>query len=152
MDTLEAEKARLAGEVGGLRTVQAELEEIQKNVDSLKREVDGAKATEQLATEHAIKANETADNLRKEVDTERESCAALKAQVDVLSKRLEDAKFIGLAAAELYVGSREQFGGSMPPLPSEPLAFSIFSWLKSNFMKLPDFVGVLWILELWSPR
>ena len=75
------------------------------------------------------------------MDAERESIAALKAQVDVLSKRLEDAKFIGLAAAELYVGSREQFGGSMPPLPSEPSAFNIFSWLKANFMKLPNFVG-----------
>ena len=59
----------------------------------------------------------------------------------MLSKRLEDTKSIGLAAAELYVGSREQFGGSISPLPSEPSAFNIFSWLKANFMKLPDFVG-----------
>ena len=73
------------------------------------------------------------------MDAERESGAALKAQVDVLSKRLEDAKFIGLAAAELYVGSREQFGGSISPLPSEPSAFNIFSWMKANFLKLPNF-------------
>ena len=86
------------------------------------------------------------------MDAERESGVALKAQVDVLSKRLEDVKSIGLAVAELYVGALEQFGGSTPPLPSEPLAFSIFSWLKSNFMKLPDFVRVLWILELWPPQ
>ena len=79
------------------------------------------------ATERALKAIEIADNLRKEVDAERESGAALKAQVDMLSKRLEDAKSNGLAAAELYVGALEQFGGSMPPLPSEPLAFNIFS-------------------------
>ena len=48
------------------------------------------------------------------MDAERESGVALKAQVDVLSKRLEDAKSIGLAMAELYVGALEQFGGSMP--------------------------------------
>ena len=29
----------------------------------------------------------------------------------------------------------------MPPLPSKPSAFNIFSWLKANFMKLPDFIG-----------
>ena len=50
-------------------------------------------------------------------------------------------KSIGLAAAELYVGALEQFGGSILSLPSESLAFSIFSWLKANFMNLPDFVG-----------
>ena len=73
VDTLEAEKTWLVGEVGGLRTAQADLEELWKNVDSLNKEVDGAKATEQLATERALKAIETADNLCKEVDTERES-------------------------------------------------------------------------------
>ena len=91
------------------------------------------------------------NNLRREVDAERESGVALKAQVDVLSKRLEDAKCIGLVVAKLYVGALEQFGGSTPPLPSVPSAFSIFSWLKANFLKLPNFVGVLWILELWPP-
>ena len=62
------------------------------------------KAAEQLAAERALKAIETADNLRKEVDAERESSAALKAQVDMLTKRLEDAKAIQLATVELYVG------------------------------------------------
>ena len=136
VDTLQAEKTRLVGEVGGLRTVCAELEEFQKKVDLLNKEVDGTKAVERT-----LKAIELADSLRKEVDVERESGATLKVQVDMLSKRLEDAKSIGLVAAELYVGALEQFGGSTPSLPSEPLAFNIFSWLKANFMKLPDFVG-----------
>ena len=35
--------------------------------------MDGAKAAEQLAAERALKAIEASDNLRKEVDTERES-------------------------------------------------------------------------------
>ena len=67
----------------------------------LNREVDGIKTTEQLAAEHALKAIEAVDILHKEVDAERESSAALKAQVEMLSKRLEDAKSIGLVAAEL---------------------------------------------------
>ena len=29
----------------------------------------------------------------------------------------------------------------MSSLPSEPLAFNIFSWMKANFLKVPDFVG-----------
>ena len=47
--------------------------------------------------------------------------------MDVLSKCLEDAKVIGLATAELYVGALEQFGGSMSSLPFEPSAFNTFS-------------------------
>jgi len=107
----------------------------------LNKEVDGAKAAEQLAAECTLKAIEMADNLHKEVDAERESSAALKAQVDMLTKRLEDAKSIGLATAELYVGVLERFEGSTSSLPSEPLVFNIFSWMKANFLKLPDFVG-----------
>lgn len=98
------------------------------------------KATEQMASKRALKAMEIADNLRREVDMERESGIALKAQVGVLSKRLEDAKSLRLATVKLYAGTLEQFGGSTPPLPSESLAFSLLSWMKANFMKLPDFV------------
>ena len=42
--TLEAKKTRLVGEVGSLRTAHAELEELQKKVDLLNKEVEGAKA------------------------------------------------------------------------------------------------------------
>ena len=63
VETLEAEKTRLVGEVGGLRTVRAELEELHKKVDLLNKEVDGTKATEQLAAERALKAIEVADSL-----------------------------------------------------------------------------------------
>ena len=65
--------------------------------------MDGTKAAKQLAAERTLKAIETADNLRKEVDAKRESSDALKVQVDMLSKRLQDAKFIGLAVAELFM-------------------------------------------------
>ena len=68
MGILEVEKTRLAGEVGGLCTAQAELGELQKKVDLLNKEVDGAKAAEHLATERTLKAIETANNLRKQVD------------------------------------------------------------------------------------
>ena len=127
VEILETEKTRLVGEVGGLRTAQAELEELQKKVDLLNKEADGAKATEQLVAERSLKATETTNSLHKEVDAERESGAPLKAQVDMLSKRLEDAKSIGLATAEVYVGALEQFRGSTPPLPSKTLSFNIFS-------------------------
>jgi hypothetical protein len=73
----------------------------------LNKEADGAKVVEELAAERALKAIKMADNLHKEVDAERESSAALKTQVDILTKRLEDAKAVGLAIAELYVGALE---------------------------------------------
>jgi hypothetical protein len=41
----------------------------------------------------------------------------------------------------LYTQALGQFGGITSPLPSDPSAYSILAWLKSNFAKLPDFVG-----------
>ena len=67
-------------------------------------EVDGAKVVEHLATERALKAIETADNLCKQVDVERESSTALKVQVELLTKQLEDTNTVGVAIAKLYVG------------------------------------------------
>ena len=55
------------------------MENLRKEVESLNKEVEGAKAAEQLAIERALKAIEIADNLHKEVDAKRESSAALKA-------------------------------------------------------------------------
>ena len=72
LDTLEAEKTQLAGGVGGLSATRTDLENLRKEVESLNKEVEGVKAAEQLATERALKAIETADNLRKEVDAERQ--------------------------------------------------------------------------------
>ena len=79
IDKLEAEKARLIGDVGGPNATRADLENLHKEVESLNKQVEDAKATEQLASERSLKAVETADNHCKEVDTERESSAALKA-------------------------------------------------------------------------
>lgn len=59
----------------------------------------------------------------------------------MLTKCLEDAKAVGLAAAELYIGALGQFGGTTSSLPPDPSAFSILSWMRANFAKLPDFVG-----------
>ena len=104
---MEAEKDRLVGEVGGLSAARIDLENLQKKVESLNKEVEGAKAVEALADECALRAIETAENLRKEVNAERESSAALKEQVGLLSKRLEDAKEVGLTTAKLYAGTLE---------------------------------------------
>ena len=98
---------------GGLRAARSDLEILQRKVDSL----------------------------NKEVDAEREFGVAMKAQVDMPTRHLEDAKTVGLVVVELYVGALEQFGGSTSSLPSNPSTFSIFSWMKANFLKLPDFVG-----------
>ena len=52
----------------------------------LNKEMDGVKAAER-----ALKVAEMANNLHKQVDVERESSATLKAQVELLTKWLEDA-------------------------------------------------------------
>jgi len=105
LDTLEAEKTQVAEEVGGLSAARTDLENLRKEVESLNKKLEGTKATEQLAAERALKGIEMADNLHKEVDAKKESSVGLKAQVDMLTKCLEDAKVVGLATAELYVGA-----------------------------------------------
>ena len=69
--------------------------------------MEGAKATEALAGERALKAIKTTENLHKEVNAKRESNATLKTQVGLLSKCLEDAKEVGLTAAKLYASTLE---------------------------------------------
>ena len=49
------------------------------------------------------------------------------AQVDLLTKRLEEAKAIGLSAIELYVNALGEFGGVASSLLSEPSAYNIFA-------------------------
>ena len=63
----------------GLQVARADFENLQGKVESLGKHLDGAKAAEQLAVECALKTNEMAENLHKEVDAERESSVALNA-------------------------------------------------------------------------
>lgn len=60
--------------------------------------------------------------------------------MDLLTKCLEEAKAVGLSAAELYINALTGFGGVASSLPSDPSAHGIFSWMKSNFAKLSRFV------------
>ena len=128
LETLEAKKGQLAGDVVGLRMARADFENLQGKVESLSKDLEGAKAAEQLAAERALKALETADNLHKEVDAKRECDASLNAQVDILTKQLENAKVVGLAAVELYVGTLGQFDGVTSSLP--PTLLHIASFLR----------------------
>ena len=48
-------------------------------MESLGKDLVGMKATEQVATERALRAIEIAENLCKEVNAERESSTVLKA-------------------------------------------------------------------------
>ena len=105
VEVVEAENTWLVEEVAGLHVARADFEDLQGKMESLGKDLEGAKATERLAAEHALKALETAENLRKEVNAERESSVALKAQVDLLTKRLEDAKAFGLAVTEVYISA-----------------------------------------------
>lgn len=110
-------------------------------MESLSKALEISKATKELALEQAQKANDVAEGMRKEVEAERQSSRALGAQVDLLMKRLEEAMSVGLSIARLYINALGEFGGVTTLLPSEPSAYSLFSWMKSNFAKLPGFVG-----------
>jgi hypothetical protein len=109
---LVAEKTYLTVEVGGLSSARAEVENLRKETDLLKKQVEDAKGAKAIATERALKANETADNLRKELNAEKESGLAPQQQVGLLTERLEAAKGLGLAIVKMYVAALGQFGGS----------------------------------------
>jgi predicted RNase H-like nuclease (RuvC/YqgF family) len=72
IEVLEAEKTRLSAEVDGLRTTHANVDNLHAQVETLTKQLEGAKAAEVLAVECAQKANEIADNLRKELDAKKE--------------------------------------------------------------------------------
>ena len=52
-------------EVTGLRIARADFEDLQGKVESLGKDLEGAKAIKQPTAERALKALETAENLRK---------------------------------------------------------------------------------------
>jgi hypothetical protein len=141
VDRVEAGNKQLMEEVDGLRLAKKDLEDLRDKMESLSKDLEGAKAVEQLALERARKAIDTAEGLRKEADAERQSSRALGTQVDLLTKRLEEAKAVGLSVAKLFIGVLGEFGGVTSPLLFEPSAYDIFAWMKSNFTKLPGFVG-----------
>lgn len=93
----------------------------------MSKALDWSKAVEQLALEHAQKANDATASLREEVDTERQSSCALGAQVELLTKRLEEVKAIGLPAIDIYVNALGEFGGVASSLPTEPSMYGIFA-------------------------
>lgn len=86
-------------------------------------------------------ATEIADNLRKEIDAERSSSVALLAEVKLLKEQLDGAKTLGLAAAEAYTTTLVGFGRVTPSHPAEASASNLFTWMSSNFAKLPNFIG-----------
>jgi hypothetical protein len=59
VETLEAKKSQLVGEVGALGVACTDLENLRKEVESLNRHMEGAKAAETLASVHALKAIKT---------------------------------------------------------------------------------------------
>jgi hypothetical protein len=75
---LGAKKTRLTMEIGGLTTARAEADNLRKELEPLRKQVEAAKTTEALDVESASKANKTADNLRKEIDAEIKSSTALQ--------------------------------------------------------------------------
>ena len=154
-ETLEAEKTRLSEEVKGFASIQQAVEVLRKEKEEfkttsevLKKEKEEAEAaaavlresasqherTKELAVQRAEKAEDVADRLRKELDAERMSAAALQS-------RLQKAEVEAAAVVGLYTNSLAQFGGSTSaPPPSGDVGASL-AWLKSHIRMLPDFVG-----------
>lgn len=135
------EKKRLEEEVEVLHAAKRDVDELKAKAESLDKALAASKTSEGLALERAWKANNTTENLRKEIDTEKDSSAALLMEVELLKKQLEEAKTLGLAAADAYSSALAGFGGITSSMPPEASPFGIFSWMGANFSKLPEFVG-----------
>ncbi|CAD6253235.1 unnamed protein product [Miscanthus lutarioriparius] len=118
LDRVEDEKKQLAVEASDLRIALWKAEDVKTRVESLEKEVHSLKATKELSLSWLEKAVASNEGLRKEIEAERSSSQALGAQVELLQKRLEDARAASVAVAELF-----------------------FGWFKENLAKLPDFIG-----------
>ena len=128
-------------EVKGHQEAQKGLDDLKARVSSLEKELTGSKTTKEPALARAQKSGEIAEGLRKEVDAERASSAALLKEVEPLNKQLEEAKTLGQAAAAAFSSALAGFGRITSPLPSEASPSTLFSWMDANFSRLPDFVG-----------
>jgi hypothetical protein len=124
LSTEVVELANLRLEVGGLRT---EKEKVDKEVVELRKQAEDAKGAEVLMVEHALKANETSENLRLELDAEKRSSLALQQQVNLISTLLKAVVELALTTAQAYVAALGKFGGSTSTLPEEPSAFNLLS-------------------------
>jgi hypothetical protein len=62
-------------------------------------------------------------------------------EVELLKKRLHEAKALGLATAKAYASVLVGFGGVMSSLSAESSASGLFTWMSVDFTKLLDFVG-----------
>ena len=82
-------------EVKGHQEAQKGLDDLKARVSSLEKELTGSKTTKEPALARAQKSGEIAEGLRKEVDAERASSAALLKEVEPLNKQLEEAKTLG---------------------------------------------------------
>ena len=154
-ETLEAEKARLSEEVQGFSSIRQEVEELRVERDQLKawseafkKEKEDAEASvvvlrasateaekaKDLAVQRAKKAKDIADRLRKELDAERTSAAAVQT-------RMQKAEAEAAAVIGLYSGSLAQFGGSTSAPPPNGDVGASLAWLKSHISMLSDFVG-----------
>lgn len=140
LEVVEEEKKHLTAEVATLRSSRKEIEDLKVKVESLDKALAGSKTAEHLALEKAKKAVDTADRLCREIDAEKESSGALATQVELLNKRLDDAKALGLSAAQVYTSVLASFRAVTPLLPFDLSAYGVLGWPKSNFSKLPDFV------------
>jgi len=138
-ETLEAEKARMSEELKDFSSTRQEVEALRKERDSLeivaaclkeKEEVEAeaiilrknaseAGRARGLAVQRAEKADDIADCLRKELDAERASAAAI--QTHLQEVEAEAAAVIGL-----YSGLLAQFGGSTSALLTA--AMSELAW------------------------
>lgn len=117
------------------------MDELKSKIESLSKALEGSKVAEEFSLEMAQKAMDVNEGLRKQVEAERESSSALAAQVNLLTKRLDEAKALWLSVAELYINMLGEIGGVATLLPLEPSPYNMFTWMKSNFSKLSGFVG-----------
>lgn len=138
---LEDEKKQFSADAEDLRIARLTVEDLKKQVGALEKDVSGSKAAEEVALARLEKVVASNESLRNEIAAERSSSQALSAQVELLQKRLEEARVAGLAAVELYQAALGGFGGTTSPLPADASALSIFGWFKENVAKLPEFVG-----------
>ena len=118
----------------GSEVLRKEKEDAEASAAVLRASASEAEKAKDLAVQRAEKAEDIADRLRKELDAERTSAAAVQT-------RMQKAEAEAAAIIGLYSGSLAQFGGSTSAPPTSGDVGVSLAWLRSHISMLPDFVG-----------
>jgi hypothetical protein len=132
--------------VADLCVAHQTIEDLKIRVGSLEKDVAGSKATKEIAPNWLQKAIDVNEGLWKEIEVEKSSRQALSVHIDLLNKRLEEARVAGVLPLsyirQLWLVLAVQLHLCQPM----PLLMAYLPSLRKIFLSYQSLSEALWIL------